>query len=41
MGLPRTANWGFPEPYTRNLMFSILGIAVSENKNCWIAFGKC
>ena len=30
--LPRTAGWGYPEPYTRDLMFSILGIAVSENK---------
>jgi len=31
-GLPRTAGWGYPEPYTRDLVFSILGIAVSENK---------
>ncbi len=31
-GLPRTAGWGYPEPYTRDLMFSIFGIAVSENK---------
>ena len=31
-GLPRTAGWGYPEPYTRDLMFSILGIAVTENK---------
>lgn len=30
-GLPRTAGWGYPEPYTRDLMFSILGIAVSCN----------
>ena len=30
--LPRTAGWGYPEPYTRDLMFSIFGIAVSENK---------
>lgn len=30
-GLPRTAGWGYPEPYTRDLMFSILGIAVSRN----------
>ena len=30
--LPRTAGWGYPEPYTRDLMFSILGIAVSGNK---------
>jgi len=32
LGLPRTAGWGYPEPYTRDLMFSILGIAVSGNK---------
>jgi hypothetical protein len=31
-GLPRTAGWGYPEPYTRDLMFSILGIAVSEDQ---------
>ena len=31
-GLPRTAGWGYPEPYTRDLMFSILGIAVSGNE---------
>src|SRR5208337_3171304 len=31
-GLPRTDGWGYPEPYTRDLMFSILGIAVSENQ---------
>ncbi len=31
-GLPRTAAWGYPEPYTRDLMFSILGIAVSGDK---------
>jgi hypothetical protein len=32
-GLPRTAGWGYPEPYTRDLMISILGIAVSGDKN--------
>ena len=32
-GLPRTAGWGYPEPYTRDLMFSILGIAVSGNQD--------
>lgn len=32
LGLPRTAGWGYPEPYTRDLMISILGIAVSDNK---------
>jgi hypothetical protein len=31
-GLPRTAGWGYPEPYTRDLMLSIFGVAVSENK---------
>ena len=31
-GLPRTAGWGYPEPYTRDLMFSFFGIAVSGNK---------
>lgn len=32
LGLPRTAGWGYPEPYTRDLMFSIFGIAVTGNK---------
>ncbi|MEB0278469.1 MULTISPECIES: glycoside hydrolase 100 family protein [unclassified Mucilaginibacter] len=31
-GLPRTAGWGYPEPYTRDLMISILGIAVSGDE---------
>ena len=31
-GLPRTAGWGYPEPYTRDLLISLLGIAVTENK---------
>lgn len=31
-GLPRTAGWGYPEPYTRDLMISILGIAVTQNQ---------
>src|SRR5215216_330323 len=31
-GLPRTAGWGYPEPYTRDLMISLLGIAVSDNQ---------
>jgi hypothetical protein len=30
--LPRTAGWGYPEPYTRDLLFSIFGIGVSEDK---------
>lgn len=28
-GLPRTAGWGYPEPYTRDWMISALGILVS------------
>lgn len=32
-GLPRTAGWGYPEPYTRDLMISIFGIAVSGNQD--------
>ena len=31
-GLPRTAGWGYPEPYTRDLMLSMFGIAVSGNQ---------
>ncbi|KPL10034.1 MAG: amylo-alpha-16-glucosidase [Bacteroides sp. SM23_62] len=30
-GLPRTAGWGYPEPYTRDLMIAALGIAVTGN----------
>jgi hypothetical protein len=28
--LPRTAGWGYPEPYTRDLMISTLGVVVSD-----------
>ena len=31
-GLPRTAGWGYPEPYTRDMMIASLGILVSEDK---------
>lgn len=31
-GLPRTAAWGYPESYTRDMMISALGFLVSENK---------
>ncbi len=31
-GLPRTAGWGYPEPYTRDWMISALGILVSGNQ---------
>jgi len=30
-GLPRAAGWGYPEPYTRDIMISSLGILISEN----------
>ena len=30
-GLPRTAGWGYPEPYTRDLLISALGIMASGN----------
>ncbi|TEB44309.1 amylo-alpha-1,6-glucosidase [Flavobacterium circumlabens] len=39
-GLPRTAAWGYPEPYTRDLMISILGVAVSENEQLVTAMEK-
>lgn len=29
--LPRTAGWGYPEPYTRDLLISVLGIATTNN----------
>ena len=31
-GLPRTAGWGYPEPYTRDLMIAGLGNLVSGDK---------
>src|ERR1051325_2028601 len=31
--LPRTAGWGYPEPYTRDLMISLLGIAIAGNQS--------
>ena len=30
-GLPRAAGWGYPEPYTRDLMISALGILATGN----------
>src|SRR5690606_1613853 len=29
--LPRTAGWGYPEPYTRDLLIAVFGIAVTPN----------
>jgi hypothetical protein len=31
-GLPRTAGWGYPEAYTRDIMISALGMLVSGDK---------
>jgi hypothetical protein len=31
-GLPKTAGWGYPEPYTRDLMIASLGVLISGNK---------
>lgn len=31
-GLPRTAAWGYPEPYTRDLMIASLGILLSGDE---------
>ena len=31
-GLPRTAGWGYPEPYTRDLLISSLGILASGDE---------
>ena len=39
-GLPRTAGWGYPEPYTRDLLFSILGIAVTGDQKLWDSIRK-
>ena len=36
-GLPRTSAWGYPEPYTRDLMICSLGILVSGNEE--LVFG--
>lgn len=30
--LPRTAGWGYPEPYTRDLLIASLGILASDNQ---------
>lgn len=30
-GLPRTAGWGYPEPYTRDLMIAALGFLAAED----------
>lgn len=39
-GLPRTAGWGYPEPYTRDLMISVLGIAITGNQTLMASIRK-
>jgi len=39
-GLPRTAGWGYPEPYTRDLMISAPGILVSGDEELITALRK-
>lgn len=39
-GLPRTAGWGYPEPYTRDLMICLPGALVSEHKKLIAAYKK-
>lgn len=39
-GLPRTAGWGYPEPYTRDLMICLLGVLVSGNQQLIAAYKK-
>lgn len=38
--LPRTAAWGYPEPYTRDLLISSLGILVSGNSELLASLGR-
>lgn len=38
--LPRTAAWGYPEPYTRDLLISSLGILVSGNSELVTSLGR-
>jgi len=39
-GLPRTAGWGYPEPYTRDLMICLPGILVSKNNKLIAVYKK-
>lgn len=40
-GLPRTAGWGYPEPYTRDLMLSSLGFLASGHPELVAALRRC
>lgn len=39
-GLPRTAGWGYPEPYTRDLMICLPGVFVSGDSTLVSAYKK-
>lgn len=39
-GLPRTAGWGYPEPYTRDLMIAALGLLGTNNQKLLQAMRK-
>jgi len=39
-GLPRTAGWGYPEPYTRDLLISGLGILASGNQDLLVSLRR-
>jgi hypothetical protein len=39
-GLPRTAGWGYPEPYTRDWMIAALGILVTQNEELMAALRR-
>ena len=38
--LPRTAGWGYPEPYTRDLLIASLGVLVSGNPELVASLGR-
>jgi hypothetical protein len=38
--LPRTAAWGYPEPYTRDLLIASLGVLVSGNPELVASLGR-
>ncbi len=39
-GLPRTAGWGYPEPYTRDLMICLPGVLVSGHQKLIAIYKK-
>ena len=39
-GLPRTAAWGYPEPYSRDLLISTLGFLASEDEQLIHSVGR-